>query len=79
VGARAEEVIEHDSELVEAVAATAYAHSFSARMSHEDWARVKERAWAGGAYANVIVDRCYQQAFDMINTAWRVIQWPNQS
>lgn len=69
-------MIEHDPDLVEAVAATAYAHSFSAGMSRENWERVKQAAQDGGQYANVIVEQCYRQAFDMLNIAWRIIQWP---
>ena len=68
--------MEHDPDLVETVAATAYAHSFSARTSREDWERVKERAAEGGGYADIIVERCYRQAFDMLDSAWRVIRWP---
>lgn len=48
--------------LIEALAQVAYAYSFSASMSGEDWERVKARAEAGATYAGHQVERCYRQA-----------------
>lgn len=58
---------DHDPDLVEAIAAVAYIHSFSARESRENWERVKQRAFDGVGYADVIVERCYRQAMDMLD------------
>jgi hypothetical protein len=55
-----------DVDIVEAIAAMAYAHSFSARVKDEGWKRVKRRAEDGGGYAGVVVERCYRQAADTL-------------
>lgn len=58
-------MIEPDYDLIEAIARICYAHTFTARQSRDTWETLNQSANQGGQYANVIQERCYQQARDI--------------